>query len=159
MKEKTSGELVPVGGGDTIPLIRDKVTIGRRESCDVCLRYPNISGKHCELTYQEGYWMIRDLGSTNGIKVNGIRVGQKPLHPGDEIAIASRKFTIEYNLTTGRRVLDQMIEDDIMDQPLLEKAGLVRPKRDKGSPVRRGRVNPMDLEQLLKRGLEDAESP
>ena len=39
-----NGELVPVGGGDPIPLIRPILTLGRRESCDICISFPNISG-------------------------------------------------------------------------------------------------------------------
>ena len=63
-------ELVPVKGGDPIPLLRPKLVIGRRESCDICLRFPNVSGRHCELTFQDGYWTIRDLGSTNSMRIN-----------------------------------------------------------------------------------------
>src|SRR4051812_33024957 len=98
-----SGELIPVGGGDPIPLIRPNLKLGRRDSCDIHLHFPNISGLHCELTFQDGYWHIRDMGSTNGIKVNGERVQQKPLRPGDEITIGKRKYTIEYTLAAGRR--------------------------------------------------------
>jgi adenylate cyclase len=123
------GELVPTGGGDPIPLFQPVLTVGRRDSCDIPLRFPNVSGMHCELSFRDGYWHIRDLGSTNGVKVNGERVQQKPLRPGDEITIAKKRYTIEYNLTVGRRALEEIIEDDIMSLPLLEKAGLVRPKR------------------------------
>jgi pSer/pThr/pTyr-binding forkhead associated (FHA) protein len=127
--EEPNGELIPVGGGDPIPLIRDTLTLGRRETCDVCLRFPNVSSEHCQLTFNSGHWFIRDLGSTNGIKVNNTRVTQKALLPGDEITIAKRRFTIEYQLTAGKQAMDELIEDDIMSQGLLEKAGLVRPKR------------------------------
>ena len=89
----------PVGGGDTIPLLRPIMTLGRRESCDVPLQFPNISGVHCELSFRDGYWSIKDLNSTNGVKVNGMRVQARPLKPGDEIAIAKRRFTIQYVLT------------------------------------------------------------
>ena len=86
MPVESVGELVPVGGGDPIPLRRGVMTIGRRESCDICLKFPNISGLHCELAYKDaGFWQVRDLGSTNGIKVNGERVLNRPLRPGDEI--------------------------------------------------------------------------
>ena len=44
MNYEVKGALIPVGGGDNIPLIKDRVTIGRRESCDVCLRFPNRRG-------------------------------------------------------------------------------------------------------------------
>src|SRR5262245_5528743 len=129
MSFEGGGELVPVGGGDPIPLIRPVLTIGRRESCDIPLRYHNVSGQHAELRFQDGYWYIRDLNSTNGIKVNGERVGAKPLRPGDEITKAKRKFTIEYTIAAGRRAIEEVIEEDVMSLPLLEKAGLVRPRR------------------------------
>lgn len=124
-----NGELIPVGGGDPIPLIRPVLVIGRRETCDIPLKFHNISSRHAELTFQDGYWHIRDLGSTNGIRVNGARVMQKPLRPGDQITIGKRPFVIEYTPTAGRRALEEMIEDDVMSLPLLEKAGLIRPKR------------------------------
>src|SRR5262245_53444014 len=67
MSVSVNGELVPVGGGDNIPLIRETLTIGRRESCDIRLPFPNLSQLHCELSFKDGYWYIRDLNSTNGI--------------------------------------------------------------------------------------------
>lgn len=129
MTQAAKGELVPVGGGDPIPLIRDVMTVGRRESCDIRLNYPNVSSEHCEFTFDSGYWIVRDLGSTNGIKVNGNRILKKVLHPGDEIRIAKHKYIIEYNLTAGKHAIDELIEEDVMSQGLLEKAGLVRPRR------------------------------
>jgi adenylate cyclase len=123
-------ELVPVKGGDPIPLLRPKLVIGRRESCDICLRFPNVSGRHCELTFQDGYWSIRDLNSTNGIRVNGERIIQKNLVPGVRVTIADREYVIEYS-AAGTNTLNEMMEDNIMDQPLLEKAGLIRPRRDR----------------------------
>src|SRR5271170_2635155 len=101
MSYQPHGELIPVGGGDTIPLVREQLSIGRRESCDIPLRLPNVSGLHCELVYREGFWWIQDLNSTNGVKVNGTRVPKKILHPGDTITIAKRSYTIEYNPPAG----------------------------------------------------------
>lgn len=122
------GELVPVGGGDTIRLVRDQLTIGRRESCDICLRFSNISGQHCELAFKEGLWHIRDLGSTNGTQVNGQDVKQRVLRPGDEITISRRRFTIHYDLPADHSAFQNVVEEDI-SQGLLEKAGLARPPR------------------------------
>jgi adenylate cyclase len=128
MSVEPHGELVPVGGGDTIPLIRDLLVLGRRESCDVCLRFPNVSGVHCELAFRDGYWVIKDLNSTNGIKVNGVRVPRKLLHPDDTITIAKRHYTIHYNPPVGQRLEEIMEDEDILNQPLLERAGLERPR-------------------------------
>jgi pSer/pThr/pTyr-binding forkhead associated (FHA) protein len=139
------GTLVPVGGGDAIPLIRDVLTMGRRESCDIPLRFPNVSGLHCELTFKDGYWSIRDMGSTNGIKVNGARVQKKVLHPGDTITIAKRSFTIEYSMTIGKQALNELMDetDDLMDIPLLQKAGLERPE-DEERPKKSGLRKPWE---------------
>lgn len=131
MAIKLNGELVPVGGGDSIPLIRPLLTVGRRDSCDICMRYPNISGLHCELSFREGYWFIRDLNSTNGVKVNGARVQEKLLYPNDEISIGKRLYTIEYEMPAGKIV--EREEEDVFSQSLLEKAGLEKP-RDKQRP-------------------------
>lgn len=151
---KANGELIPIGGGDTIPLIRDKLTIGRRESCDICLRFPNISGQHCELVFRDGFWQIRDLGSTNGVKVNDQRVQQKTLRPGDEINIAKRRYTIQYTPSGGADVMEDMTEEDIMTQSLLERAGLAQPARKPPPPKPKPRVDPNEL-VFRKRDEED----
>jgi pSer/pThr/pTyr-binding forkhead associated (FHA) protein len=137
MSFQPNGELIPNGGGDDIPLIREKLTIGRRESCDIPLRFPNVSGLHAELIFREGYWYIRDCNSTNGIKVNGTRVLEKILHPRDRITIGKRDYTIHYDLPADHRgLLDEQVEEDIMAQSLLEKAGLEKPKAPRKSPGR-----------------------
>ena len=136
MSLQPNGELVPLGGGDNIPLCRAVLTMGRRESCDVPLPFPNVSGKHCELSFQDGYWYVRDLGSTNGTKVNGTVIAlnqRKVLRPGDEITIARRRFKVTYTPPAGQRALDELVdEEDVMSQSLLEKAGLESPRRRPG---------------------------
>ena len=130
MHANGNGQLIPMGGGDAIPLIRDQMTMGRRESCDICLHFPNVSGSHCELSYKDGYWIVQDLGSTNGIKVNGTRVNKKVLSPGDTITIAKHTYRIEYTPPVGGHTIDELLEDvdDTIAQSLLEKAGLARPQ-------------------------------
>ncbi|MBA4190557.1 MAG: forkhead-associated protein [Planctomycetaceae bacterium] len=130
MTDSHYGELVPVGGGDAIPLVNEVMTIGRRESCDICLKFQNISGAHCELALKDGVWHLRDLGSTNGVKVNGDRTLRRPLRPGDEVSIADHRFTIQYQLPTGSTIEDVFAEEeDVFGQSLLEKAGLARPAK------------------------------
>ncbi len=130
MAEGQFGELVPVGGGDAIPLVSEVMTLGRRESCDICLKFQNISGTHCELSLRDGVWHLRDLNSTNGVKVNGERTLQRRLRPGDEIDISKHKYVIQYQPPADVK-LDEVFaeqEENVFGQSLMEKAGLVKPK-------------------------------
>ena len=127
-EETSYGILEPLGGGDPIPLLKDRLIIGRRETCDICLRFANISTQHCELILEQGYWKIRDLQSTNGVKVNGERVLEKRMYPGDELTISKHRYRLDYVPTTARSV-DADVDDlheDIMQFSLLERAGLTK---------------------------------
>ena len=118
------GELNPCGGGDSIPLLHEKLLIGRRSSCDICLAKANVSSHHCELELQEGFWHVRDLGSTNGVKVNGERTLRSPLFPGDELEVAKSRFRIEYFVDADATAPEP---EDPLAMSLMEKAGLERP--------------------------------
>ncbi len=123
------GELVPLGGGDPIPLLKKKLVVGRRENCDIVLRFPNVSSRHCELTLQSGYWYIQDLDSRNGIRVNGLRVqaGEKRVDPGDTIAFARHKYEMRYDPAKLGAVGAPPPDHDakqIFGKSLLERAGL-----------------------------------
>ena len=92
------GELIPFGGGDPIPLVKPTLLVGRRESCDIVLRFGNVSAHHCEMVLEKGYWFIRDLNSRNGTKVNGLRVtAKKRIDPGDRLAIAKHTYEVRYS--------------------------------------------------------------
>ena len=115
------GELHPCGGGDVIPLTQDKLLVGRRSHCDICLKYHNVSSHHCELEFKNGFWHIRDLGSSNGTKVNGMRIDHKSLMPGDEVMFAKHGFNIDYVVTTDAAAPE---EENPFAMSLMEKAGL-----------------------------------
>jgi adenylate cyclase len=133
MSFQANGELVPVGGGDNIPLLRESLTVGRRDSCDVRLPFPNVSGLHAQLTFKNGYWYVRDMNSTNGIKVNGVRVLEKMLHPKDKVTIGKRDYVIRYELPADAiGKLEEVQEEDVMAQSLLEKAGLEKLRDPRG---------------------------
>src|SRR5262245_17246258 len=127
------GELVPFGGGDNIPLLRPVLTIGRSDSCDICLRFGNVSGLHGELSCQEGLWFVKDLDSTNGIRVNGARIAAgiaTVLYPNDQLTVANRQYTIAYEspAASRREGIGSETAEDIFSQPLLERAGLSAPQ-------------------------------
>lgn len=121
------GELQPVGGGDPIPLLQPMLTVGRRESCDIVLRFPNVSGTHCELSLVEGYWHVKDLGSSNGTKVNGSRVSEQRLDPGDKLSVAKHEYEIFYEpakLGATGTPSAKPAQRDPFSRSLLETAGL-----------------------------------
>jgi adenylate cyclase len=128
------GELVPQGGGDPVPLLKKKLLVGRRDSCDIALRFPNVSSRHCELEFLDGYWMVRDLGSSNGTKVNGVRVRSKWVLPGDELAVARHRFKVDYNVAPDAPPPPPLNDEEDLGTSLLEKAGLVR-RRSPQSPA------------------------
>lgn len=120
------GELIPIGGGDPIPLFKTKLLVGRRESCDIALRFQNVSSHHCELELINGYWHVQDVGSRNGIKVNGERCESKFLLPSDELSIAKHKYEVSYEPSSDA---EEPEEANPFAMSLLEKAGIEKPSR------------------------------
>jgi pSer/pThr/pTyr-binding forkhead associated (FHA) protein len=121
------GELIPVGGGDPIPLLKKTLLVGRRESCDIVLRFSNVSAHHCQLTVSAGYWHVRDLQSRNGVKVNGVRVTDKRVDPGDILSVAKHKYEVHYapmDLGAVGPPPPDVTDVDFFSKSLLERAGL-----------------------------------
>jgi pSer/pThr/pTyr-binding forkhead associated (FHA) protein len=114
------GELIPCGGGAPIPLMKPRLTVGRSPACDVAIPSPTVSSKHCELRLQEGWWHVRDLGSRNGIRVDGIWQTSKYLRPGETLWIARLRFEVVYTPSSD----EPPPEEDPFAMSLLEKAGL-----------------------------------
>ena len=73
----------------------DPFVIGRSRECDLVLDDPNVSRRHAELRREDDGWAVHDLGSTNGIKVNGHRSRGGRLSPGDEITLGLSRLTFE----------------------------------------------------------------
>jgi hypothetical protein len=73
-----------------------RATIGRARDADCVLGDPNVSRHHAELRRApSGDWTIADLGSTNGVKVNGRRVSSTRLSPGDQVTLGTTTFLFE----------------------------------------------------------------
>jgi hypothetical protein len=81
--------------GQRVPLGGEAVTIGRVLDCNIQLHDPNVSRHHAEVRPSGDGYVLADLGSTNGSRVNGMRVGQQILAEGDEILIGNTKMTFE----------------------------------------------------------------
>jgi adenylate cyclase len=151
------GELVPQGGGDPIPLLKKQLLVGRRESCDIVLRFANVSAHHCQLFVNGGYWYIRDMKSRNGVKVNGIRVQEKRVDPGDSLAVAKHKYELNYSPADLGAVGPPPADDlpaEIMNESLLSRAGLQSPKHM--APAREGRDRRSDRAGTRYNVLDDS---
>jgi len=73
--------------GRTFPLGSDRVIIGRLAESDVVVSDPATSRRHAEIRGKDGQYVISDLGSTNGTKVNEAPIGERALEEGDRITI------------------------------------------------------------------------
>lgn len=74
----------------------ERSTVGRSRDADCVLRDPNVSRHHAELRRSPaGEWSIADLGSTNGVKVNGRRVGSTRLKSGDQVTLGTTTFRFD----------------------------------------------------------------
>lgn len=70
-----------------------RAVLGRSDAAECVLRDPNVSRRHAELRQdRSGQWEIADLGSTNGVKVNGRRVTEAPLREGDQVTVGTTTF-------------------------------------------------------------------
>jgi hypothetical protein len=83
--------------GRRIPVGPRPVAIGRLPDCDLVLADPNVSRRHAEVRQSEdGAYLISDMGSTNGTKINGIPVtGSQLLRPGDKISVGATTIGFE----------------------------------------------------------------
>jgi len=70
--------------------------LGRSREADIVLDDANVSRRHAEVRPSGGSWIVRDLGSTNGVKVNGRRIqGPQSLKPGDVLELGTSRATFE----------------------------------------------------------------
>ncbi len=88
-------KLISIDGDRPIMLSKDVTIVGRKRGvCDVYIDRSSVSKLHCVIVKTDGLLFIRDLGSTNGTKVNGQRVTRGALLPGDELAFANARFRV-----------------------------------------------------------------
>jgi hypothetical protein len=105
-----TARLVALDEGPDIMLDRAMVVVGRHPACDARLDSLRVSRHHCCMMQENGEVVVRDLGSTNGIRINGQRVEMGRLRAGDELSIAH----IRYRFDNGQG----------HDQTLADPAGL-----------------------------------
>lgn len=90
-------QLVALTDGPSILLDKPILLLGRDPECDIQLDSRKVSRRHCCIAQVGEYLVVRDLASTNGIRINGIRVLEGYLKAGDELTIGSHRYQIRWD--------------------------------------------------------------
>ena len=83
-------------------LVNQRVTVGRSHDCDVILRSDGVSRHHAEFVAETDAWLVRDLASRNGVRVNGVRIeAARRIEAGDTIGIEEYELALHRELSPG----------------------------------------------------------
>jgi len=94
-------QLLALNEGPSILLDKPILLVGRHQECDVQLPSRKISRRHCCIAQVTDHLIVRDLSSTNGIRINGVRVLEGCLRPGDELAIGNFRYEVRWDGPAG----------------------------------------------------------
>jgi pSer/pThr/pTyr-binding forkhead associated (FHA) protein len=109
--------LIPADGSAPFELTRDVVVVGRGDDCDLRVEHKSVSKRHCVLVRTDGLVLLRDLGSTNGTRVNGTRVRRAALLPNDQLAFANFRFTLVFGSMAVRPSAAAVPGDTVAPRP------------------------------------------
>lgn len=90
-------QLVALDSGPSILLDKPILLLGRHPECDIQIDSRKISRRHCCIAQVSDYLVVRDLGSTNGIRINGARTVEGRLNAGDELTIGNYRYKISWD--------------------------------------------------------------
>src|SRR5205823_17519 len=86
------------GNKTVVPFVREEITIGRQEGNTIRLTERNVSRRHARLMRSNGSVLVEDLGSYNGIRINGEKIaGQVPVNDGDLIQIGDYDLAVQHD--------------------------------------------------------------
>lgn len=161
-------KLISTDGERSIRLKKDVTIVGRKRGvCDIFIDRSSISKLHCMIVKTDGLLFIRDLGSTNGTKVNGQRVTRGALLPGDELAFANAKYKVHLGPDdpdmvehdAGTEVMIAMPKRQHQEDRLDDSDGDVRPAKitysDSGDVVPMGKASQSDVRLLTDSEARD----
>ena len=97
MGEFMPAQLQAINGGSSILLDKPILLVGRHQECDIQIPSRKISRRHCCVAQVNDYLVVRDLGSTNGIRINGVRVIEGRLMPGDELTVGNHRYRVNWD--------------------------------------------------------------
>ncbi|MEM8608006.1 MAG: sigma 54-interacting transcriptional regulator [Myxococcota bacterium] len=99
--------------GQRVEIASERVTIGRSLICGLALTDTAVSGTHCEIVASESGFLLRDLGSTNGTSVEGVRVREAWLKPGDAIQLG--RTVVRFEVGSGTVEIDLSHQEQFYD--------------------------------------------
>ncbi len=115
-------QLVALNDGPSILVDKPILLLGRHPECDIQIDSRKISRRHCCIAQVHDYLVVRDLDSTNGIRINGVRVVEGKLRPGDELAIGNHRYRVAWDdIPVGRPVVPAR-RTALPPQPLPDEA-------------------------------------
>jgi pSer/pThr/pTyr-binding forkhead associated (FHA) protein len=112
-------QLIPLEGGSPVEVAKEMMLIGRQEDCDLRLDHKSVSKMHCVLVKTDGLLLLRDLGSTNGTRVNGTRIRRAALLPNDKLSVANFHFRVLFGAALAS--LEQADQTQRIDPRDMEK--------------------------------------
>jgi predicted component of type VI protein secretion system len=133
-------QLVALSDGPSIWLDKPILLVGRHPECDIQIDSRKISRRHCCIAQISDYLVVRDLGSTNGVRVNGVRVVEGRLAPGDELTIGNHRYRVSWDSAAqppARRPPRETVRapQDPAEDELLESCDEPVPLADPVSPL------------------------
>src|SRR5207302_10062498 len=85
-------QLLALTDGPSLVLDKPILLLGRHPECDIQIDSRRVSRRHCCIAQVADYLVVRDLDSTNGIRINGSRVPEGKLRHGDELTIGNHRY-------------------------------------------------------------------
>ncbi len=131
-------QLIALTEGPNIPLDKPIVLIGRHQECDIQIPSRKISRRHCCIAQVNNHLVVRDLGSTNGIRVNGVKIVEGNLEADDELMIGNMRYQLKFG--SEAEATQRGIDAHAIKSP--------RPSNSKRSDNQESREEPMALPDM-----------
>jgi predicted component of type VI protein secretion system len=157
-------QLVALDDGPSILLDKPILLLGRHPECDIQIDSRKISRRHCCIAQVNNYLVVRDLGSTNGLRINGVRVQEGRLGDGDELTIGTSRYQVSWgsvrpNGAAGKRPAAAAQAGAPPEDELLESSDEPVPLPDPGAGELGSRPSrPVKMEDA-ERAADGPESP
>jgi len=122
-------ELVALTEGPSIMLDKPILLIGRHQECDIQIPSRKISRRHCCIAQVNDHLVVRDLCSTNGVRINGVRVAEGTLNAGDELTIGNHRYEVRWPGAVGQAGGQQAAAAQGVPHEAGPRAGVPAPPR------------------------------